>query len=387
MTKPFWPLAVNTWGEAERAAAHRVIDSGNLTMGEEVAAFEHEFAAYVGSRFAVMVNSGSSANLLAVAAVCTAQKWTLKHGYEYNAVVPAIAWATTYAPLHQHGFSLRVADVNPATLNSEVAQMEACVDPSTQVLVAVSILGNPAPLVELRALADREGIVMIEDNCESLGATVNGKYCGTLGHIGTFSFFFSHHLSTGEGGMLVTDDRELYEIALCLRAHGWTRQLPEDAQLRSRPEIRGDYQFVVPGYNLRPTELAAAVGRVQLRRLDYMNTVRRNNWTAFCNHFDTADERWRVQTVGDSAVPFGFTLVFNNQKLRTFAAQQLRAAGIEYRMITGGCFSEHPAEKYYHWSLAGTLKNARHAHHCGLFVGNHPFDLREQIARMAEVLI
>ncbi len=396
MIKPFWPLAINTWGDAERAAAHRVIDSGSITMGEEVEAFEREFATYIGSKHAVMVNSGSSANLLAVAVMRESLHWPLNHGYE--AVVPAIAWATTYAPLHQHGFSLRVMDVDPDTLNVSADGIQKDVMPRTALIVACSVLGNPAPVDEIRRLADERGLFFIEDNCESMGAKIGDKFCGTFGHIGTFSTFFSHHISTGEGGILVTDDDDLYELALCMRAHGWSRNLPAHgwsrnlptgSSLRVRPEIPGDYQFLLPGYNLRPTEIAAAVGRAQLRRLDEMNSIRRDNATLFITLFGS-NPRWQIQEVHAGAnykrVPFGFTLVFNNASVRSMAKQQLQEAGIEHRMITGGCFSEHPAQAHYTWSSRGMLTRARHAHHCGLFVGNHPVDLVEQIEKMAEVL-
>lgn len=385
MTKPFWPLAVNTWGAEERAAAHRVIDSGQLTMGEEVAAFEREFAAYVGSRHAVMTNSGSSANLLAVAAL-RSEGW-LRHA-DAVAVVPAIAWATTYAPLHQHGLELRVVDVDPDTLNVTADAVRAAPWGDTKLIVGCSVLGNPAPVDAMRKIADERGLLFLEDNCESMGAKIGERFCGTFGHIGTFSTFFSHHISTGEGGMLVTDNDELYELALCLRAHGWSRNLPAGSKLRVRGEIPGDYQFLLPGYNLRPTELAAAVGRVQLRRLDEMNAQRIHNEILFNSYFGS-DPRWQLQVSanpGALPVPFGFTLVFKTAQHRSDAARKLQAAGIEYRMITGGCFSEHPAAKHYTWSSDDTLPNARHAHHCGLFVGNHPFDLSAQIEKMAEAL-
>jgi CDP-6-deoxy-D-xylo-4-hexulose-3-dehydrase len=268
-----WPTAVNSWGAEEREAAHRVIDSGQITMGEQVEAFEEEFARYVGAKYAVMANSGSSANLLALAAVRDANGWPLDHGFDAGA--PAVAWATTYAPLAQHGFGLRLSDVDLHTLNSSPMMAEECVGPRTRVIVAVSILGNPAPLSSLRTIANARGLVMIEDNCESLGSRLNGKHCGTFGDIGTFSTFFSHQVNTGEGGMIVTNDERLFTLARCMRAHGWTRDLPE------YPTERGQYSFIRPGYNLRPTEIAAAVGRVQLRRLPAMIEQRLRNWGCF----------------------------------------------------------------------------------------------------------
>lgn len=386
MIKPFWPLAVNTWQDEEMAAAHHVINSGHLTMGEEVAAFEHEFAAYFGSRHAVMTNSGSSANLLAVA---IARHKIKRNVYYEEAVVPAIAWATTYAPLNQHKFSLRVVDIDPATLNTTIDRVLVARDTNnTRILLGCSILGNPAPVDIMRTLADLKGLFFIEDNCESMGAKIEEKFCGTFGHIGTFSTFFSHQINTGEGGMLVTDDDELHDLALCLRAHGWSRNLPENSSLRTPGEVPGDYQFLLPGYNLRPTEIAAAVGRVQLRRLANMNAQRQLNAHIFTEQFG-GDQRWQIQEPGRTgacAVPFGFTLVFPNARECALAKQRLSDSGIEYRMITGGCFTEHPAAKHYAWSSSGDLPNAKHAHYCGLFVGNHPFDLSMQIEKMAEVL-
>lgn len=378
MNNLFWPLAINTWGEEERSAAHRVIDSGNLTMGDEVTAFEREFAAYIGSRYAVMVNSGSSANLLAVATMMKSGRCRMNG----EVVVPAIAWSTTYAPLHQHNLSLKVVDVSPRTINVSMDSVKSSIGTNTMAMIGVSILGNPAPVDEMRNYADCNDLFFIEDNCESMGATIDGKFCGTFGHIGTFSTFFSHHLNTGEGGMLVTNDDELYEFAVCMRAHGWTRNLPNNMVPKDK------YIFTVPGYNLRPTELAAAVGRVQLRELDVMNTQRRRNWTLWSGLFAHGGP-WGIQCIDDKRhrpVPFGFVMIFNNVGARNGAQTKLTEAGIESRMVTGGCFSNHPAASYYNWSSTDNLNNARHIHHCGLFVGNHPVDLNDQIQRMKEVL-
>lgn len=386
----FWPLAANPWGEEERAAAIAVINSGRLTMGEKVREFEQAFAQYVGARHAVMVNSGSSANLLAIATL-EAHEY-LKDGRvidEDEALVPAIAWPTTYAPLQQHRLSLRVVDVDLDTLNVSAPTLRANFDPSfTRILIGVSVLGNPAPLDWMANYAAGNGLWFIEDNCESMGATLNGRHCGTFGVMGTFSTFFSHHLSTGEGGMLVTNDSDLYDIAVCLRAHGWTRNLDDPNSLfdhKSVPDFDGAYHFILPGYNLRPTEIAAAAGLVQLRKLDEMNAVRARNWLYFHSLF-SGNGRFRLQRVESGAVPFGFTMIAESPEDRTRASKTLLAAGIEHRMITGGCFACHPAAKHYDWSSAG-LPNATQAHNCGFFVGNHPFALDAQIEKLKEVLL
>ncbi len=195
----FWDLAADTWGDEERAATGRVLKSGRYTMGPEVEAFERAFAEYHGRRHAVMVNSGSSANLVAVASLFHKKDRPLERGDEI--IVPAISWSTTYHPFQQYGLRLRFVDVEPDTLNIATDALEKALTPKTRAIVAVSILGNPAALDRVRAFADEHGLYFLEDNCESLDAELNGKKTGTFGDIGTFSFFFSHHSSTGEGGM------------------------------------------------------------------------------------------------------------------------------------------------------------------------------------------
>ena len=237
----FYDLAADTWGPEEHAAVERVLASRKVTMGPEVQAFEEAFAAWHGSRHAIMVNSGSSANLLAVGAFFFRKDRPLQRGDEV--LVPAIAWSTTYAPLQQYGLRVRFVDVEIETLNVDMAQLEAAITPRTRAIVAVSILGNPAALDEMRMLADARGLVLIEDNCESLGAELEGKKTGTFGHVGTFSFFFSHHVTTGEGGMVITDDAELADLVRSLRAHGWTRDLPAGSSIYQRGD--DDFRLLV----------------------------------------------------------------------------------------------------------------------------------------------
>src|SRR5713226_4798769 len=206
----FYELAVSTWGVEEIEAIKRVMASNRFTIGPHVAAFEQAFAAYHGRTYAVMVNSGSSANLLCVAARFYKKVRPLVRGDEV--IVPALSWATTYHPLQQYGLRLKILDVELDTINMNVAQLEAATGPRTRAIVGVSILGNPAALDVMRSFADARGMYFIEDNCESMDAELGGHKAGTFGHLSTFSSFFSHHISTGEGGIVTTDDRELYEL-------------------------------------------------------------------------------------------------------------------------------------------------------------------------------
>lgn len=354
---PFYPLVFQQHGLEERAAAHRVIDSGNLTMGEEVAAFEREFADYHGRKFAVMTNSGSSANLIATGALI--QHGIFKRG-EYVAV-PALAWSTTYAPLHLYGLKLHVMDIDPGTLM-------AVGRPDEMVNVTVPILGNPVPFSPYSIL---------EDCCESLGSEWGGEKSGSFGMVSTFSFFHSHQLSTGEGGMVLTDNEYIYNCLRMLRAHGWDRDIKGMSPL---------YRFEVPGFNVRPMEIAAAMGREQLKKLPCFIAERRKNWKIYQELFGN-DNRWIIQReysplAKSSAFAFCFTLT-NTDRAVVFEA--LTAAGIEHRMITGGCFTEHPSAKFYDYK-ADRLPHALNVHRNGFFVGNAPRDLEPQLIKLREVL-
>src|SRR4051794_17723599 len=215
-----YPLASTTWDQRELDSIQRVIDSGMFTMGRETLAFEKLFAEYLGARYCVMVNSGSSANLLMIAALFYRRQNAFKRGDEV--IVPAVSWPTTYYPLYQYGLHIRFVDVDPNTLNYDLGQLACAITDKTRLIVAVNLLGNPNDFSAIRKIINGREIEIIEDNCESLGATIEGRMAGTFGIMGSFSSFFSHHISTMEGGMICTDDQELYEIVTCLRAHGWT---------------------------------------------------------------------------------------------------------------------------------------------------------------------
>jgi CDP-6-deoxy-D-xylo-4-hexulose-3-dehydrase len=383
----FYELASSSWGREEIDAMQRVIASGMFTMGENVRRFEDEFARKFGVKHALMVSSGSTANLVGVAALFYSGKRPLARGDEV--IVPAISWSTTYYPLQQYGLKLRFIDVELDTLNIDVAKLEQALTPRTRMVVAVSILGNPCALDVLRAFCDKHRLILFEDNCESMGATLNGKQCGTFGDIGTFSSFFSHHISTMEGGVLVTDNTELYHVAKSVRAHGWTRDLPEDSPIfeRKDEDFFEAYRFILPGYNARPLELSGAIGIEQLKKLDRMVEVRRRNAELFVGLMK-GDKRFIIQRENGRSSWFAFTIVLNPEcdLQRAKIMKALKEADIGFRIITGGCFLRHDVIKYFDYDCVGEIRNANLAHDRGFFVGNHPHDLRPQIERLCAVL-
>lgn len=379
-----YPLASSSWGEEENDAMQRVIASGMFTMGTNVQTFEHEFAKYIGSRYCVMVNSGSSANLLIVAALFYTKNAALKLKRGDEIIVPAVSWSTTYYPLYQYGLKIRFVDIDLNTLNYDLDQLEQAMTNKTRAVMAVNLLGNPNDFERINQIIGKRDIVLIEDNCESMGATYNGKKAGTFGVMGSFSTFFSHHISTMEGGLIVTDDEELYHILLSLRAHGWTRNLPDNNLVFGKKHddpFEESWRFVLPGYNVRPLELEGAIGIEQLKRLPKLVEERRKNGKLFqaamAGHPDIL-----IQQEISASSWFGFSLVIrpNSNLLRRNLVKKLNDLGFESRPIVAGNFAMNEVVKYFDSETPYPLKNAERIDSHGLFVGNHHYPIIDAVA-------
>lgn len=384
-----FPLATASWGQEEQDAMQRVIASGMYTMGANVQAFEGDFAKYVGSKHCVMVNSGSSANLLMVAALFYTKNSKLKLKRGDEVIVPAVSWSTTYYPLYQYGLKIKFVDIDLQTLNYDLEQLEQAVTNKTRAIMAVNLLGNPNDFGRIRQIIGKREIVLIEDNCESMGAKFQDKQTGTFGVMGTFSSFFSHHISTMEGGMIVTDDEELYQILLSLRAHGWTRNLPKQNLVcgeKSDDPFEESFRFVLPGYNVRPLEMEGALGIEQVKRLPKMVDERRKNGkllqAALANHPDVIIQ----QEIGESSW-FGFSLVIRpgSKLTRKALVVKLNDLGFECRPIVAGNFAKNEVVKYFDSEVHGSLKNADHIDQNGLFVGNHHYPIPAAFAALAKL--
>lgn len=384
-----FPLATASWGQEEMDAMQSVIASGMFTMGAHVQTFERDFATYVGSKYCVMVNSGSSSNLLMVAALFYTKnpKLKLKRGDEV--IVPAVSWSTTYYPLYQYGLKIKFVDIDLNTLNYDLDALESAVTDNTRMIMAVNLLGNPNDFDRINAIIGERDIVLMEDNCESLGAKFNGQQAGTFGVMGSYSSFFSHHISTMEGGLIVTDDEELYHILLSLRAHGWTRNLPKHNHVcgeKSDDPFEESFRFVLPGFNVRPLELEGALGVVQLKRLPGMVEERRKNGkllqATLANHPDVIIQ----QEIGESSW-FGFSLVIRpgSPLTRKNLLGKLNELGFECRPIVAGNFAKNEVVKYFNSEVHGELKNADHIDQHGLFVGNHHYPIPGAFEALAKL--
>ena len=374
----YYDLAADTWGPEEKAAIQNVVNSGRLTMGPKVAEFEAAFAKYFGRRHAVMVNSGSSGNLVGIASLFYRSENPLKRGDEV--IVPAIAWSTTYSPLQQYGLKLRFVDVELDTLNMDVRRLDEALNAKTRMIVGVSILGNPAALDKMRKFAEQHGLIFFEDNCESMDAELGGRKTGSFGDISTFSTFFSHHISTIEGGVITTDDDEINALARSIRTHGWTRDLPDTLKLSERrdDDFYEAYRFILPGYNVRPLELEGALGVEQVKKLPMIISERRKNAKLFVETLSNHPDLLIQKEVGMSSW-FGFSIINRpgSSLTRKELVNKLNHWGFEIRPSVTGNFLKNEVIKFFDYEVHGDLKNAEYLDKHGLFIGNqHYFSMR-----------
>ena len=382
-----YPLASSTWDEKEMEAINSVIAKDMYTMGEGVKQFEDDFSKFFGSKYSVMVNSGSSANLIAVAALFYTKEPKLKRGDEV--IVPAVSWSTTFYPLYQYGLKLKFIDVDLHTLNFDLEQLKAAISDKTKMILAVNLLGNPNDFDAIKEIIGNRDILLMEDNCESMGATYNGKFTGTFGIMGTFSTFYSHHMATMEGGVVCTDDEELYHILLCLRAHGWTRHLPKENKISNKSDnwFEESFRFLLPGYNVRPVEMSGVIGIEQLKKLPAFLEQRRKNAELFVSLFNDNPTFYIQEEIGNSSW-FGFSLIIkpNANVDRLAIVKKLEENGIDCRPIVTGDFTKNEVLKYFDYEIFGKVKNANYLDTKGLFVGNHQIDLTKEIKHLYNVL-
>jgi CDP-6-deoxy-D-xylo-4-hexulose-3-dehydrase len=375
------PLNANLLEQEEISAAKAVLDSGFLTMGERCRAFERAFADYLGVKRAVMVNSGSSANLLALFALAnpllklSGNKRRLTPGAEV--IVPALTWSTTIWPVVQAGGKPVFVDCDPRTLQMTPQAIEAAITDETVAIVIVHVLGGAGNAAAIAEIAKRRGLWLFEDTCESLGVTWENHQVGSYGDMGSFSFYFSHHITTIEGGMVVTNDTELADLLTALRAHGWTRHMEKGDEVAAQhSEIDPRFLFVTTGFNVRPTEINAAIGLEQLKRLDGFNARRRelaqriDRGLAALAQAGTLELIWHDPR--SRPAPFGYTVLCRNKSERDALQTHLEKSGVETRPVICGNMMRQPAVKQFDHRVGGTLDGADRVMDCGLYWGTHP---------------
>ena len=368
----------NTIEEDEIQAAIEVLRSGDMTFGRRCVEFEDTFADYMGVKNAIFVNSGSSANLLAMfslSAPILQSDNKLKSLKDKEVIVPALTWSTTIWPVVQAGAIPVFVDCDPRTLQIDVDAVSDAINENTAGIFVAHILGSSADIETLRDLALSNDVWLAEDTCESLGVKNKGKFVGTFGDVGTFSFYFSHHITTIEGGMVVTNNNALAETMRSMRAHGWTRHMKQpDIFEDLHKEIDPRFLFISTGFNLRPTEINAAIGKIQLQKLLKFNTARSKTHRIWEKAFADCDKIFTtmVDIPGIESAIFGFPVICKDAKTKNALKSHLENKGIETRPIICGNMVRQPALRNTKYRVQGNLLGADKVMDCGLYWGSHP---------------
>ena len=378
-----YPLAYSTWNEEEVEAIQKVVNTDMYTMGKHVKMFEQEFAKQFGSSHAVMVNSGSSANLLMLSLL----KW--KYKLTGDIIVPVVGWATTYFPIVQNGFKINFVDVDPNTWNIDVNKIEQAITPNTCAIMPVNLLGNSCDYRKIIDICTKHNLLLIEDNCESMGAKYDGSYIGTVGLAGSFSFFFSHHIQTMEGGMVLCKNQDDADYMRSMRAHGWVRELPDDSPLYKKTgnTFNDNFIFATPGYNIRPLEMSGAIGTEQLKKWPAIMETRIANAQRFVNLF--GNQSWcRIQkTIGDSSwFTFGMVLDGALKGRRAEVVKALDEAKIQTRPLASRNFLKQPVMRDLDFIDNNDYTAANDIHDNGFFVGNGSVPIKDEITKLYEVI-
>ena len=384
------PLQVPSYGHEEVAEALDSLLTTFVTMGKKVQMFEEEFARYLGVGHAIMVNSGSSANLIAMS-ILTNEALPNRIMPGEEVIIPASNWVTTMNPIGDVGAVPVVVDIELDTLNIDPAKIEEAITDKTRAIMPVHLMGNPAKIKEIMEIAKRHDLFVIEDSCESHGATVDGKKVGTFGDIGTFSFFFSHHISTIEGGMVVTNNEEYAELAKALRVFGWARGLKNYEQhAKQHPNIDKRFLFVNKGFNFRPTEIQGAFGIHQIKKLEKYIAIRRDNAAYWSNRLKEFSDYLVVheERPGTRHVWFGqpITVRADAPFTRDELAKYLEEHKMETRPIEVPNIARQPSAKFIKHRVDGELKNAQYIMDHSFFFGNHQGIGKEEREYVADVI-
>jgi CDP-6-deoxy-D-xylo-4-hexulose-3-dehydrase len=383
-----WPLMRNNIAREDLDAVIAFLqqDDPILTQSQQVRAFEREWSQWLGVRHSVMVNSGSSANILTMAAL----KILRGPG---EVIVPPLAWVSDIAAVLHAGLTPVFTDIDLHTLGMDVDQVLAKITPRTRAVFITHVLGYNAINQKLLDGLKAVNVPLIEDVCESHGATFAGRRCGALGWISNFSYYYAHHMSTIEGGAVCTDDPEVYEVVRMLRAHGMTREADADVVKQGykdrHPDLNPDFIFSHLAYNMRSTEINAVMGRSQLKRLDANNELRRRNLRLFLKQLDAA--KYFTEFAEEGSCNYAFTLLLRepNETLRDRVMAALREHGVEFRrgMSGGGNQLRQPY-------LRGVVPDGEwkkypkvdHVHFFGFYIGNYPGLEPEKIGELCRLL-
>lgn len=383
-----WPLMKNniTRADLDAAIAFLQQDDPILTQSKQVKAFEQEWSDWLGVKYSVFVNSGSSANQITIAALRETQGLG-------EVIVPTLTWVSDIASTIQAGFKPVFVDINPRTLGMDCEQVLQKITPQTKAVFMTHVLGyNGLSQKLLDELAARN-IPLIEDVCESYGATFNGQKLGSFGWVSNFSFYYAHHMSTIEGGMVSTNDPDLYQKLRMFRSHGMVREATSESlkqeYYQNYPDLNPDFIFAFPAYNVRSTELNAVIGRSQLKRLDDNNKIRTENLHLFLDNLDSNKYQTDFDTEGSCNYAFTLILKDPDPELSARVQQTMRQLGVEFRRGTAG--GGNQTRQPYLRGFLGEKEwekypKVDHVHFYGFYIGNYPDLEKQKISELCAIL-
>jgi CDP-6-deoxy-D-xylo-4-hexulose-3-dehydrase len=381
MAKFFYPLVENPYRKKDLDSAIKVIKSNKITSGPKVVEFENTFKKKVKSKNSLMVNSGSSANLLALQCLINPyRKKRLKYGDEV--IIPALCWSTSLWPIVQSGLKPKFVDIDVKTLNFDLNDLEKKISKKTKAIMAVHVLGNSADMDRLIKIKNKHKLILIEDTCESLGSKFKNKYLGTFGEFSSFSFYSSHQISSGEGGMICCKNSEDYEIIKALRSHGWSRGLKNEEKISKKfKNLDKKFIFYNSGYNLRSTDVAASIGLSQFRDLTKFIKIRNINRNKIINEIMKNKKiNSKIDIIRENksvkASWFGIPIIVRQGINKKTFIRKIERNGIETRPIISGNFLNQPSVKKYKLNK-DKMKNADYVNKNGFFIGLPTYILKK----------
>lgn len=380
-----YPLLSNAFSSNDINEGIKVLRSKRITMSKITYKFEKFFAKKMGAKYAVMTNSGSSANLLAMSCLTNPLSKN-KIQASSEVIIPAICWSTSLWPIIQNNLKPVFVDVELGTFNIDIESIEKKITKKTKAIMLVHVLGTSANMTKLMQIAKKYKIDIIEDTCESLGAKYNNKQLGTFGRFGTYSFYYSHQITSGEGGMILCNDTKDYNILKSLRSHGWSRDTNLHTNFKKKfNNLDERFLFIGPGYNVRPTEIQSAIALNQFKRLNQFIKIRNINRNKIINNLKKND-KWKNQfsfvEVESNFKPSWFGLPILINKKYSYVKKEflnyLSKKGIENRPIISGNFLNQPAATFYNFkSTKNDFKNADEIEERGFFIGLHTNNIKE----------
>ncbi len=385
MKKFSYKLLSNAFNQSDIKEGTKVIKSKYLTISKITRKFEKYFAKKLGVNYAVMTNSGSSANLLATSVLrnpLSIKK--LKPGAEV--IIPAVCWSTSLWPILQNNLKPVFVDVELDTFNIDLDKLEKKITKKTKAIILVHVLGLSTNMNKLMKIIKKNKLELIEDTCESLGGSYNKKKLGTYGRFGTYSFYYSHQITSGEGGMVVCNNKIDYNILKSLRSHGWSRNTDFHNYYKKKfSNINENFLFIGPGYNLRPTEIQAAMAFNQFKRLDKLINLRKKNRSLIIDTLKKHhkwDNQFDFVKIDKSISPswFGLPFLINDRyiKKKKIFLNYLTKNGIENRPIISGNFLNQPASKLYNFKYKkNDFINSNQIEKRGFFIGLHTSKIKK----------